>query len=82
MSKAGIELMGGAGALDAVTEYVADVLGWDLRCKLFKTLGNMWPDPEGIALRKDEETSEEVWPKWKLPQKLAQKIVKAVKMIK
>jgi tetraacyldisaccharide 4'-kinase len=42
MSRAGIEIMGNAGALDAVIEFAASELGWDARCDLFEKLRGIW----------------------------------------
>lgn len=39
MKNAGIKYLGGAGALDSVVEYCAEVLGWDNRCRVCETYG-------------------------------------------
>jgi tetraacyldisaccharide 4'-kinase len=80
MSREGIRLMGGSGALAAVAEYAADELGWDARCRLFgelqKTMyGERLPD-EGERIAGEEKR------KWKMPDRLASKVMKLMKIIK
>jgi tetraacyldisaccharide 4'-kinase len=84
MSRAGIELMGGPGALDSVAEYAADELGWDARCMLFDTLSRVWLAHNESAVLKtpDDHDREEVRPIWKMPKNLASRVMKAVKIIK
>jgi tetraacyldisaccharide 4'-kinase len=84
MSKAGIEMLGGAGALDAVVEFAADELGWDARCKLSDTLLEMWSaagETADFPARysgpwKEKERI------WKMPKGMANKLLKVVKIIK
>jgi tetraacyldisaccharide 4'-kinase len=84
MSRAGIKLMGGAGALDAVTEYAADELGWNARCKLFENLRDRWLGAESRSQTEQDETNlgEEPQTGWKMSQKITHKMLKVVKIIK
>jgi tetraacyldisaccharide 4'-kinase len=83
MSRAGIHLMGGAGAIDDVVEYVSEELGWDARCSLFAALRNVWGDEnlvpvsDGASRFAKEDEGE-----WKMPARLASRIMKLVKIIK
>jgi tetraacyldisaccharide 4'-kinase len=83
MSRAGIRLMGGAGAIDDVVRYAADELGWDARCSLFAMLRKIWgggnPAPvadDGLCPVKEDELE------WKMPERLASKVMRLVKIIK
>jgi tetraacyldisaccharide 4'-kinase len=84
MSRAGIEIMGGAGALDAVVEFAADELGWDARCNLFEKLRGIWladeygPSDENRGGRSPGESGE----KWRIPAHLASKVTKIIKTLK
>jgi tetraacyldisaccharide 4'-kinase len=80
MSRAGIEIMGGAGALDAVVEYAAGELGWDARCGLFEKLRNIWLAGEhgDRGGRSPEESGE----KWQIPGHLVSRIMKVIKILK
>jgi tetraacyldisaccharide 4'-kinase len=83
MSRAGIESMGGAGALDSVVKYAADELGWDARCRLFDSLRGEWPEPETnavMAARSDLKRREEL--RWKMSKNLTGRVLKLVKIIK
>jgi len=87
MSRAGIKAMGGSGALSDVVGYAARELGLDARCKLFATLRDIWSG-EGrngnIQLEYEmlEDGPKEEERKWKMPEQLASKIMKLVKIIK
>ncbi|MDR1966751.1 MAG: tetraacyldisaccharide 4'-kinase [Synergistaceae bacterium] len=74
MSRAGIEVMGGPGAVDDVAEYAASELGWDARCKLYEALRAIGGGDETLA--KEPERV------WKMPKKIEHKILKLVKIIK
>jgi tetraacyldisaccharide 4'-kinase len=74
MSLAGIELMGGPGALASVVEYAARELGWDARCRLYETMTGEW-----LATEKSEKGG--AW-EWKMPAQMASKIMKLVKTMK
>jgi tetraacyldisaccharide 4'-kinase len=83
MSRAGIRLMGGAGALDDVVKYAADELGWGARCDLFAVLSKIWGNenftPEAndaCCFAKEDELE------WKMPEHLVSRVMKLVKMIK
>jgi hypothetical protein len=80
MSRAGIEIMGGAGALEAVVEYAAGELGWDARCGLYEKLRNIWLAGEhgDRGGRSPEESGE----KWQIPRHLAFRIMKVIKILK
>jgi tetraacyldisaccharide 4'-kinase len=80
MSRAGIEIMGGAGALDAVVEYAAGELGWDARCDLFEKLRDIWLDGEyeDRGGRSPEESGE----RWRIPGHLASRVMKIIKILK
>jgi tetraacyldisaccharide 4'-kinase len=83
MSRAGIEIMGGAGALSSVTEYAADELGWDARCKLFRTLEKIWFAQEWqCAGETGDHSAREEKLGWKITDHLASKVMKLVKIIK
>jgi tetraacyldisaccharide 4'-kinase len=73
MSRAGVRLMGGAGAIDDVVKYAADELGWDARRNLFAVLAERWG---GENTAKEDETE------WKMPERLASKAMRLVKIIK
>jgi tetraacyldisaccharide 4'-kinase len=84
MSRAGIEIMGGAGAIEAVVEFAADELGWDARCDLFERLRNIWlageyePFDGELGGRPSEESGE----RWHIPGHLASKVTKILKILK
>lgn len=48
MSEAGVRMLGGPGALDAVCEYAATELGWSARCRLYERMRDVW-DKEAAA---------------------------------
>jgi tetraacyldisaccharide 4'-kinase len=87
MSRAGIEIMGGAGALDAVVEFAADELGWDARCNLFEKLkgirltGEDEPFDEDRDGRLSEESGES-GKKWQIPRHLASRVSRVMKSLK
>ena len=84
MSRAGIEIMGGAGALDAVVEFAADELGWEARCNLFEKLRDIWlageygPFDGDSGGRSPEESGE----KWHIPGHLTSRVMKILKILK
>jgi tetraacyldisaccharide 4'-kinase len=87
MSRAGIEIMGGAGALDAVVEFAADELGWDARCDLFEKLKNIWLADEYEPFDEDHggrssEGSGKSGEKWRIPEHLASRVMKVIKILK
>jgi tetraacyldisaccharide 4'-kinase len=87
MSRAGIEIMGGAGALDAVVEFAAGELGWDARCDLFEKLRDIWLIGEGGPFDEDRgghlpEESGESRKKWQIPKHLASRVSRVMKILK
>lgn len=42
MSEAGVKMLGGPGAVDAVCEYADHELGWGVRCRLYAALSDRW----------------------------------------
>ena len=84
MSRAGIEIMGGAGALDAVVEFAADELGWDARCNLFEKLRDIWLAGEYGPFEGDSNgrSPEESGEKWQIPGHLASRVMKILKILK
>lgn len=42
MAREGRDRLGGPGALDMVVEHTAEKMGWDLRCRLYRTLKKSW----------------------------------------
>jgi hypothetical protein len=87
MSRAGIEIMGGAGAIEAVAEFAADELGWDARCDLFEKLRSIWLAGEYGSLDEDRggssrEESGESGKKWQIPGHLASRVMKIIKVLK
>ena len=87
MSRVGIKVMGGSGALSDVVNYTADELGMEARCKLFVTLRDIWLDEGRLrnARQEDEmhkDRQREETHKWKMPEPLASKMMKLVKIIK
>jgi tetraacyldisaccharide 4'-kinase len=83
MSRAGIRLMGGAGAIDDVVEYAAGELGWSARCNLFTALRKIWGD-ENVkpAVNDDHRSPKEDDVEWKMPERLAARVMKLVKIMK
>jgi tetraacyldisaccharide 4'-kinase len=85
MTQAGIRLMGGPGALDAVVEYASKELGWDLRLKLYETLlaahaPEKLNDPEAREDgEKIAEPSGEVEESWTISEKLRVKLARRLK---
>jgi tetraacyldisaccharide 4'-kinase len=79
MSRAGIEIMGGAGAIEAVVEFAASELGWDARCNLFEKLRDIWL--AGERGRSPAESGESV-KKWQIPGHLASRVTKILKTLK
>jgi len=87
MSRSGIEVMGGSGALSDVVGYAADELGLDARCKLFAALRDIWFNERRPRNARDgdetlEEGPREEGSKWEMPEQLAYKMMKLVKIIK
>ena len=87
MSRAGINAMGGSGALSDVVGYAAGDLGLDARCKLFTTLRDIWlrgGSPGNIQCEDEteEDGSREEEHKWKMPEQLASKMMQSAKIIK
>jgi hypothetical protein len=80
MSREGIKLMGGSGALAAVIEYAANELGWDARCRLFGELQKT--KPGGRMPDEGEPITREGKREWKMPDRLASKVMKLMKIIK
>ncbi|MDR2780822.1 MAG: tetraacyldisaccharide 4'-kinase, partial [Synergistaceae bacterium] len=70
MSRAGIHLMGGAGAVDDVVRYAADELGWNARCGLFATLNKIWGDEDMPPVVNDVRCLvKEDELEWKMPER-------------
>ena len=84
MSRAGIESMGGAGALDAVVEFAACELGWDAKCNLFEKLRDIWlPDEhEPFVGESGRHAPGESGEKWQIPGHLASRVTKILKILK
>ncbi|MCL2684064.1 MAG: tetraacyldisaccharide 4'-kinase, partial [Synergistaceae bacterium] len=86
MSRAGIKTMGGSGALSDVVDYAADELGLDARCKLFAKLHDIWLNENSSNEQREVDTKEadlrEEMRKWKMPERIASKMMKLVKIIK
>ena len=87
MSRAGIKVMGGSGALSDVVGYAADELGLDARCKLFARLRDIWLDEGRSRNARHEDEAYEDKPReetrrWEMPEQLASKMMKLVKIIK
>jgi tetraacyldisaccharide 4'-kinase len=83
MSRAGIRLMGGAGAIDDVVKYAADELGWSARCNLFAMLHKIWGEEKPAPVENDARRSaKEDEIEWKMPEHLASKVMKLVKIMK
>jgi tetraacyldisaccharide 4'-kinase len=84
MSRAGIEIMGGAGTLDAVVEFAADELGWNARCDLFEKLRSIWltgecePSNGDCGWRSSGESGE----RWRIPGHLASRVMRILKILK
>ncbi|MDR3076505.1 MAG: hypothetical protein LBU26_04310, partial [Synergistaceae bacterium] len=72
----------GSGALAAVTEYAAGDLGWDARCKLFEALSGIWLGGKRRGEAEIEIPAKEEKREWKMPDHLASKVMKLVKIIK
>jgi len=87
MSHAGIKMMGGSGALSDVVDYTAVELGLDARCKLFGTLSDIWLLEGRFTNARREDGKQDAEPReethrWKMPEQLASKMMKLVKIIK
>jgi tetraacyldisaccharide 4'-kinase len=86
MSRAGIKVMGESGALSDVVVYAAGELGLDARCKLFGTLRDVWLNEDSPGTKREDKAQKaeprEEMGKWKMPEELASKMMKLVKIIK
>ncbi|MDR1509649.1 MAG: tetraacyldisaccharide 4'-kinase [Synergistaceae bacterium] len=83
MSRAGIRLMGGAGAIDDVVRYAASELGWDARCGLFVMLSKIWGGENAVrSADGGRHPVKEGELEWKMPKRLASKVTRLVKIIK
>ncbi|MDR3322140.1 MAG: tetraacyldisaccharide 4'-kinase [Synergistaceae bacterium] len=90
MSRAGIKLLGGPGALNSVVEYASRDLGWNARVRLYETLLRAWA-PEALEARAQGESgggekysapSGEVEEGWKIPEKMRIRVARLVKIMK
>jgi tetraacyldisaccharide 4'-kinase len=85
MARIGIQLLGGAGALDSILKYAAEELGWEARRRLYDTLCAIW-EPNGAVARGEPEeklpSSEEVEEIWGISEKMRIRLMRLVKIIK
>ncbi|MDR3322181.1 MAG: tetraacyldisaccharide 4'-kinase, partial [Synergistaceae bacterium] len=87
MSQAGIRILGGPGALDSVTKYAANTLGWDARCGLYEALRAIWATEESSASLKETEdcgknnskNTGEVEEGWKISQETMIRLARLLK---
>lgn len=87
MAEAGISMLGGPGAIEAVVRYAATELGWDARCRLYELLAAAWEtEEERLEPRADKKTrdreTKEGEQTWNMSKKRRGKVLRLVKIIK